>query len=207
MLLPVAADLFTLSHSSGCASFACTHCSWRGKQRLFNIKHQRVRVHLTISFSCLGFACFSLLVYFCECVCTVCAFPPDTSTGGWETVCEHRLPLSLTHPPSSSFNTHLLFSSLLWSKQNVQNLLISWPSCCSSLSFALKQRRLSLSCSYGFWNVLKHRSSLFLFACFLSSLLCWVDLIASCSPEVSTFNPRCFRPENAYIRFKFAMRV
>lgn len=131
--------------------------------------------------------------------------PPDTSTGGWETVCEHRLPLSLTHPLSSSFNTHLLFSSFLWSNKMSKILLISWPSCCSSLSFALKQRRLSPSCSYGFGNVLKHRSALFLFACFRSSLLCGVDLIAFRGPEVSTFNPRCFRPENAYIRVKFAM--
>lgn len=102
------------------------------------------------------------------------------------------------HPPA--------FSSFLWSNKMSKNPLISSPSCCSTLSFALQQRRLWPSCPYGFWYVLKHRSSLFLFACFPSSPLRWVYLIAFCGPpEVSTFNPRCFRPENAYIRVKIAM--
>lgn len=149
---------------------------------------------------------FSVLVYFCECVCTVCAFPPDTSTGGWETVCEHRLPLSLTHPLSSYFNTHLLFFFLPMKQQNVPNLLSSCPPPLLLSSFL----RPSITAFHWVARmdfVCKHRSSLFLFACFLSSLLSWVDLIAFCGPEVSAFNPRCFRPGNAYIRDKFAMRL
>lgn len=132
--------------------------------------------------------------------------PPDTSTGGWEPVCEHRLPLSFTHPLSSYFNTHLLifFPSYEATKcpespQFLALLLLL------SFLFAPEHNCLSPSCSYGFWNVCKHRSSPFLFACFLSPLLSRVDLIACCGPEVSTFNPHCFRPENACFRDKFAM--
>lgn len=166
------------------------------------MKHQRVRVHLVTLFSCLGFDCFSLLVYFFASVFALSVLSPQTrlQVVGRRFASTDSHSLLPTHCSALSTPT-CFFSCFLWSNRMSKNLLISWPSCCSSLSFALKQRR----CSYGFCDVLKHRSSLFLFACFLSSLPCWVDLIAFCGPEVSTFNPRCFRPENAYIRVNFAM--
>lgn len=125
----------------------------------------------------------------------------DTSADRWlGDSCKHRLPLSLTHPVSSSSNTHLLFF-IPMKQQNVQNLF--FPCNCSSLCCAIAD---FFHCTTSMdLIVVKNRSSLFLFAHFSSSPLRWVYLIAFCGPEVSTFMPCCFRPENAYIRVKSVM--
>lgn len=107
-----------------------------------------------------------VFVFFCECICFVYGFSwTRLQTGGWETVANTDSH-SLTHPVSSSSNTHLLFF-IPMKQQNVQNPF--FPSYCSSLCSAIAD---FFHCTTSMdLIVVKNRSSLFLFAHFSSSPL------------------------------------
>lgn len=132
-------------------------------------------------------------------------FPPDTSTGGWETVCERRLPLSLTHPLSSSFNTHLLFlpfyeATKCPKSSHFLTLLLLLSGFCAPAETSLAGLPV--------WILIRVETSILSVSVCLFSKLAAALSVFNCllwPPEVSTFNPRCFRPENAYIRVKIAM--